>query len=296
MTEASLRIVLARLAAQEAELARLRRKVAVVERRSRRSWRAILAVVGLALLAAVPLGTLAADPFDDLDPAQASGHNPNIALIAAAGITRGCNPPIYTSYCPKDAVTREQMASFLARVAGLGGNPPVANAAKLGGYAANGLTRVAFAANPNDIVVPAADTDVVSATLEVPLQGYVLVQFTGYWYAQRDNGCPCTTKAFLRMDNGAGQRVTEQDLNDDGAVNFDRENASGSYVFLAPAGIHTFTLQARRSNPSGSTAINMGLSAVSLQAILLPFGASGVVATDVPAPATTPPGSSSDDR
>lgn len=39
----------------------------------------------------------------------------DIAKLAAAGITRGCNPPANTEFCPAAAVTREQMAAFLHR-------------------------------------------------------------------------------------------------------------------------------------------------------------------------------------
>lgn len=42
-----------------------------------------------------------------------------IAWLAATGITRGCNPPNYTRFCPEQPVTREQMASFLVRATGL---------------------------------------------------------------------------------------------------------------------------------------------------------------------------------
>jgi hypothetical protein len=39
-----------------------------------------------------------------------------INRIAEAGITKGCNPPANTKYCPGDLVTRGQMAGFLKRV------------------------------------------------------------------------------------------------------------------------------------------------------------------------------------
>lgn len=42
-------------------------------------------------------------------------HHDQIAALAEAGITRGCNPPENTRYCPQEPVTREQMASFLVR-------------------------------------------------------------------------------------------------------------------------------------------------------------------------------------
>jgi len=43
----------------------------------------------------------------------------DIAKLAAAGITYGCNPPTNDQYCPDDPVKRDQMASFLARALGL---------------------------------------------------------------------------------------------------------------------------------------------------------------------------------
>ena len=116
------------------ELAQLRAEVAALRGelrgqarpaapRARRLPRRLLplALVTL-LLALTPLGLLAANPFTDL---TGGVHDPNIDAIYTAGITTGCGP---TSYCPTDTVTRQEMASFLARTAGLGTNPPVANA------------------------------------------------------------------------------------------------------------------------------------------------------------------------
>jgi hypothetical protein len=111
-------------AALRAEVAALRRQIG--RRRRRNSWRRVGALVIVAALTALaPLGLFAAS-FTDLN--AGSPHNGNINAIADAGITKGCNPPTNDNYCPNDLVTREQMASFLARTAGLGGNPPVVNA------------------------------------------------------------------------------------------------------------------------------------------------------------------------
>lgn len=50
----------------------------------------------------------------------------DISLLAGAGITNGCNPPANTQFCPRRAVTRAQMATFLDRthdvLHGNGGN------------------------------------------------------------------------------------------------------------------------------------------------------------------------------
>jgi hypothetical protein len=48
---------------------------------------------------------------DDAD----SVFEDDIDVIAALGITRGCNPPDNTNYCPDGHVTRGQMAAFLTR-------------------------------------------------------------------------------------------------------------------------------------------------------------------------------------
>jgi zinc D-Ala-D-Ala carboxypeptidase len=55
----------------------------------------------------------AVEPFTDV---AASGHRTQINRLAAAGITGGCAPD---RFCPRGLVTREQMASFIARAAGL---------------------------------------------------------------------------------------------------------------------------------------------------------------------------------
>ena len=47
-----------------------------------------------------------------------SAFEPDIANLAAAGITKGCNPPGNTRFCPDDRLTRGQMAAFLRRALG----------------------------------------------------------------------------------------------------------------------------------------------------------------------------------
>jgi hypothetical protein len=55
------------------------------------------------------------NPFSDDDD---SIFEADIERLAAAGITRGCNPPANTRFCPDAAVTRAQMAAFLVRAMG----------------------------------------------------------------------------------------------------------------------------------------------------------------------------------
>ena len=67
----------------------------------------------VALLVALALAVL--PPGGSFVDDDGNIHEGAIEAIAAAGITRGCNPPANDRYCPDQSVNREQMAAFLAR-------------------------------------------------------------------------------------------------------------------------------------------------------------------------------------
>jgi S-layer homology domain len=46
---------------------------------------------------------------------DASVFEADIEKLAAAGVTKGCNPPTNDRFCPEQTVTRGQMAAFLTR-------------------------------------------------------------------------------------------------------------------------------------------------------------------------------------
>jgi hypothetical protein len=84
-------------------------------------------------------------PFGDDD---LSVFGADIEWLAAAGVTRGCNPPANDRFCPNDPVTRGQMAAFLVRAlelpAGPGGFTDTTTsefAADIAALAAAGVTR-----------------------------------------------------------------------------------------------------------------------------------------------------------
>lgn len=54
--------------------------------------------------------------FDDVPADHVFADD--IAWLAEKGITKGCNPPANTAFCPEDFVTRGQMAAFLVRAFG----------------------------------------------------------------------------------------------------------------------------------------------------------------------------------
>lgn len=103
----------------------------------------------LTLLVAAPV--LASDTFGDVP--NSNPHHNDINAIAIAGITRGCNPPALTNYCPDQAVRRDQMASFLQRGLGRG-------------------ARAQDAITFDEVVAP---TTLASTSLTVPGSGFVQV-------------------------------------------------------------------------------------------------------------------------
>lgn len=67
------------------------------------------------LVRALGYSAQANDPFTDDDGSQ---FETEIEKLAAAKVTLGCNPPANTLFCPKQPVTRGQMAAFLHRALG----------------------------------------------------------------------------------------------------------------------------------------------------------------------------------
>jgi hypothetical protein len=93
----------------------------------RRSW-----LVGalVAAVVAIPGAALATHYFTDVRDNHP--HAAGIEFVADVGITSGCSP---TQYCPGQAVTRAQMATFLYRSSGWSPSVgPVANALLVNGY------------------------------------------------------------------------------------------------------------------------------------------------------------------
>jgi hypothetical protein len=74
---------------------------------------AVAAVVGA--LVAIPIAVYASHQFTDVS--DSNTFHSDISWLADAGVTKGCNPPANTEFCPKDVVTRETMAAFLHRLA-----------------------------------------------------------------------------------------------------------------------------------------------------------------------------------
>jgi hypothetical protein len=122
--------------------------------------RRLVATVVLTAAFAFPIGVLASHEFTDV-PTSSTFHD-DISAIADAGVTTGCAAG---KYCPKDFVTREQMAAFLNRLGALApGKTPVVNATKLDGKDSTAFLETADIITTHSGVwtVPASDADDVT--------------------------------------------------------------------------------------------------------------------------------------
>ncbi len=75
----------------------------------------------MVLLATMALAVL--PPGGSFIDDDGNTHEGSIEAIAAVGITKGCNPPSNTRYCPHEVVARGQMAAFIARALNLPEGP-----------------------------------------------------------------------------------------------------------------------------------------------------------------------------
>ncbi len=270
-----------------AELLALRSEVAQLRAARGRSglpsrWkRRGAALVAAGVIALMPLIGMAANPvFSDLGDAAAV-HQPNIQAIGNAGITTGFDDPAHPgqrTYNPKGVVTREEMASFLARTAGLGGNPPVAravsantatNAQLLGGLTPDSLIRVGGTSGGDYLARNADPVTLATIVFQVPAPGYVkldqqvVVHTIANGYAGQD--CPCQfTIRFQDLTTAPGQGYT---LTSGSAGQIDRPDGSlvtvgETAVFVArSAGTYQYAAQIFRSSTGPAFPTTAGMYA-----------------------------------
>ena len=72
-------------------------------------------LVVLGVLLTLPAASWASHRFTDVP--DSNTFHADIAWLADAGVTLGCNPPANDQFCPDDAVTRAQMSAFMMRFA-----------------------------------------------------------------------------------------------------------------------------------------------------------------------------------
>ncbi len=116
-------------------------------------------------------------------------------------------------------------------------------------------------------------TPIVGVTLQLDRPSDVLVQFTAGAAAETAEGCPCSVRAFLRMDGGALLPIKQINLGTPAAMAQtgqirDRQSLDGSLVFPdVGAGAHTFEFVAQQAT---GKSIDLRIYHPNLQAIAFP--------------------------
>ncbi len=75
----------------------------------------VMVLVAALVIPAVPALAEHIPPNGYFTDDDGTVHEQNINALRAAGITKGCNPPANTRFCPFNNVTRAEMATFLVR-------------------------------------------------------------------------------------------------------------------------------------------------------------------------------------
>jgi hypothetical protein len=140
----------------------------------KRLW-VIGAVIGLLLVPATVLAVGGTFTDDDTSVFEA-----DIEWLAEADVTRGCNPPDNTLFCPEDEVTRGQMAAFMHRFAQYldaeDGTPAQAdNADTLDGRDPNAFVTSIFGASCDTTCsdLSATNVELLELAIEAPADGYL---------------------------------------------------------------------------------------------------------------------------
>lgn len=278
------------------EVQSLRREVRGQRGKQRRSL--MIAVVAVLIAAVSPVAAFAANPFNDL--VGGSPHNGNIDLIYNAGITTGCDPN--RSYCPTDLVTRQEMASFLARTAGLGSNQPIVNAKTavqantantattattaqsantLNGFAANGLVRVNGASQgDNPLFVTTSYNSYATVSLAAPGPGFVYLTGAVTVYATSASNA-FVSAAILDEATGFGSYEQSAVVGTTSGTTFSAVISPTIILPVSAGGTRTYHLIVGKDPASTGTT---GANAATLSAIFVPFGPSGATGSEVSLP------------
>ncbi len=223
-----------------------------------KSWLRTALIAVVTALVTVPVTVLAAGGFDDVPDDNI--FQADVEWLQDAGITKGCNPPENTLFCPRDNVTRQQMAAFMRRLAE---NKVVdASTAVTSQFAIesehadhaddsgtlDGFAYDELASRANATTFDFSGTDFVDIELSVPATGFLLAMASGdAWggtgvatcdltlegsgmfggqgyvdHAQYDEA-DCVTSKFAVVD--AGSHVVRLDWDDDAGGNARYEGA-----------------------------------------------------------------------
>ncbi len=174
-----------------------------------------------------------------------------------------CNPPTNTKFCP----------GALARTAGFGSHPPVANADKVDDKHAGDLLRVARGSLPYGVALSSAPRTITSVDMTAPGPGYVLVSATMDITYLSGGTCPCMVRYYVAEGSSESNGGLWQHQLIQPASGFAQNHpVATQWVFpVDGAGARTYTLRAQQF--SGTGEIFAGVATIT--ALYVPFGANG---------------------
>lgn len=187
--------------------------------------------------------------------------------------TKIANGAVTTTKIADGAVTTAKIADKAVTgakidVAGLPQVPHAANANTVGGFAPSSLIRSAYAASEDDVSLT-SDKTVLSATIDAPTGGFLLVTSSATWEA---SGANAFLHAGLELDNPGGSSWSSDDtrsISHQFGANTTQAGGPGARFQVGP-GSHTVELNAH--NDGSST---LSFRGGSLTVLFEPFGANG---------------------
>jgi len=215
-------------------------------------WARIALIVGVTALIVAPLTAVATDAFSDVPNSHT--HHGDITWLKDAEVTKGCNPPANTQYCPDDNVTRAQMATFMRNLA----ENQVVDAATavtaesaataddadtLDGLNSTDVQTLVWSQtldnDSNKFPGTSANVEVNSVDINAPVSGFIVISGTVYF----NNNSAGTTETDLeaKLDGSAIPAGTDQATTRLEADVAGHDDANLSYTVTIPvsAGAHT---------------------------------------------------------
>lgn len=221
------------------------------------TWLRYLAVILVTVLVVAPTAVWASHGFTDVPDSNI--FHADIDWLADNGVTLGCNPPVNDEFCPKDTVSREQMAAFMHRLA----TNQVVDAASVEGFTVAELSpRAAFASSGN---LPDQNGAALTATITAPVNGILIINASVN--VLRNIASPAGVFCSIDIDEGQVAGSLMGVLVSQGDATFEPCGTGGAAV--VPPGVHTIDFDI--AGLSTNTFLDDGF----LTVLFVPFDAEG---------------------
>lgn len=214
---------------------------------------------------ATPIAVYASHQFGDVP--NSNPFHADIDWLADAGVTKGCGG---SNYCPKENVTREQMAAFMRRLSGNDPNvAPSVNANQLGGFTVQQLAPRAVHAATFDAQEGSPYKLATAQKLVAPMQGTIIITGSVEGY---NSGAPATLSCSLSINDVVVPGTTKSTHLGGPDIVTLRDICSTNGAKNVSAGV--YNVQPEVSGPGGPGGAFV-LNEASVWAVWVPFDGAG---------------------